>query len=504
MYSTFCVFILLLCAFAADAANLTKEQQHILLDLQEAHLILEQAKAHEAEIEIEHEQMTGLQERGVVTGQELRIAREGYERARQERQRAELNLQRTFLNSLGDATHLTVVNAQKYGVKDDEVHVRLTLRNDSDLHLAQMVNQARQRYDIKSLDEDIASLLQINNIFVVFRADNVMVSKPYEVHIPVLALGEEFEVDVGLQRPEIEHITIQLQYLDRTDEHVVFLEKSEVQDIVHMYSTQFSQEGYLGSSVQYDLQLERLTQDEKVFQLMVHGLPNSFRHELDDTKGHHLSQMRFDRGHSSDSLVLNVYIPEQADEFAVDEPIQFSVLAYDPNAVDAEVLTAATPEDFQAMGIGHEQLQLVPTGQAELELTTLNLDLSINGEDQSQSVWHLRNLGTVELLDIRLQALSPPGWNVSFEPPEIAQIAPREEIEAVLTVRPIDSAEIGRYEVKTRASTQHKGQWVESVERTVNVNIKSEGSFWGITGLVVLLVSIVLGIAVFTVQWSKR
>ena len=146
----------------------------------------------------------------------------------------------------------------------------------------------------------------------------------------------------------------------------------------------------------------------------------------------------------------------------------------------------------------------MPTGRAELELTTLNLDLSVDGEGESKSVWQLRNLGTVELLDIRLQALSPPGWNVSFEPQEIALLPPREEIEAVLTVRPINSAEIGRYEVKTSASTQHKGQWVESVERTVNINIKSDGSFWGITGLVILLVSIVLGIAVFTVQWSKR
>ena len=188
----------------------------------------------------------------------------------------------------------------------------------------------------------------------------------------------------------------------------------------------------------------------------------------------------------------------------MDQPILFSVLAYEPNAVEAEVLAAADPERLQAMGIGYEQLQLVPTGRAELELSTLNLDLSVNGEGESQSVWQLRNLGTVELLDIRLQALSPPGWDVVFEPQEIALLPPREEIEAVLTVRPINSAEIGRYEVKTSASTQHKGQWVESVERTVNINIKSDGSFWGITGLVILLVSIVLGIAVFTVQWSKR
>ena len=499
----FYVFGLLLCALAAQAENLTKEQQRILLDLQEAHLILEQAKAREAEVEIEHEQMIGLKERGVVTGQELRIARERFERARQERQRADLNLQRAFLNSLADATHLTVVNGQKYGVEGDKVRVRLTLRNDSDLHLAQMVDQARRLYDINGLDQDAASLLQVNNIFVTILADNVMVGQPYQVHIPVLALGEEVEVEVGLQRPEVEDLTVQLQYLNRTDDHVIHLEKASARDVVRVYATQFSQEGPLGNSVAYELQLERLAEDEKIFQLMAHGLPDDFRWEF-ESGGRNLSRLRFSRDHSSDSLILNVYVPEQAASFAVDQPILFSVLAYEPNAVEAEVLAAADPERLQAMGIGYEQLQLVPTGRAELELTTLNLDLSVNGDGESQSVWHLRNLGTVELLDIRLQALSPPGWEVAFEPQEIALLPPREEIEAVLTVRPINSAEIGRYEVKTSASTQHKGQWVESVERTVNINIKSDGSFWGITGLVILLVSIVLGIAVFTVQWSKR
>ncbi len=503
MSSIFYLFVLLLCALAAQAENLTKEQQRILLDLKEAHLTLEQAKARESEVEIEHDQMIGLKERGVVTGQELRMAREDYERAREERQRAELNLQRAFLHSLSDATHLTVVNGQKYGVEGDKVRVRLTLRNDSDLNLAQMVDHSRRRYEINGLDQDAASLLQVNNIFVTILADRVMVGQPYQVHIPVLALGEEVEVEVGLQRPEVEDLTVQLQYLNRTDDHVIHLEKASARDVVRVYATQFSQEGPLGNAVAYELQLERLAEDEKIFQLMAHGLPADFRWEF-ESGGRNLSRLRFSRDHSSDSLILNVYVPEQAESFAVDQPLIFSVLAYEPKTVAAEVLAAADPARLQAMGIGYEQLQLVPTGRAELELTTLNLDLSVNGEGESQSVWNLRNLGTVALLDIRLQALSPPGWEVIFEPQAIAQIAPREEIEAVLTVRPVNSAEIGRYEVKTSASTQHKGQWVESVERTVNINIKSDGSFWGITGLVLLLVSIVLGIAVFTVQWSKR
>ena len=504
MSSIYYALGLLLYALTAQAENLTKEHQRILLNLEEAHLVREQAKAHEAEITIEHEQMIGLQERGVITGQELRIARQRYERAVEERQRAELNLQRAVLNSLSDATHLTIVKGQKYGVEDDKVRIRITLRNDSDLHLAQMVDRARQRYDIKGLEQDAATLLEVDNIFVIFLSDNVMVGQPYEVHIPMLPLGEEVEIEANLQRPELEHLTIRLQYLNRVADHDIHLEKAAAQDIVRVYSMQFSQEGALGSSVTYDLQLERLAEDEKIFQLMAHGLPKGFRCEFDDASGHHLSQMRFDRDHGSDSLTLRVYIPEQAEDFAVYEPLLFSVLAYESNAVEAEVLAAAGPEHFQAMGIGYEQLQLVPTGRAELELTTLNLNLSINGENGSKSTWQLRNPGTVELLDIRLQALAPPGWNVAFEPQKVAHIAPHEEIETVLTVQPTDSAEIGRYEVKTSASTHYKGQWVESVERTVNINIESEGSFWGITGLVLLLVSIVLGIAVFTVQWSKR
>ena len=57
MSSIYYVLGLLLCVLTAHAENLTKEQQRILLDLQEAHLILEQAKAREGEVEIEHEQM---------------------------------------------------------------------------------------------------------------------------------------------------------------------------------------------------------------------------------------------------------------------------------------------------------------------------------------------------------------------------------------------------------------------------------------------------------------
>ena len=141
---------------------------------------------------------------------------------------------------------MTVVNGQKYGVEGDKVRVRLTLRNDSDLHLAQMVDRARHLYDINGLDQDAASLLQVNNIFVTILADNVMVGQPYQVHIPVLALGEEVEVEVGLQRPEVEDLTVQLQYLNRTDDHVIHLEKASARDVGRVYATQFSQEGPFG------------------------------------------------------------------------------------------------------------------------------------------------------------------------------------------------------------------------------------------------------------------
>ena len=331
-----------------------------------------------------------------------------------------------------------------------------------------------------------------------------MVGQPYQIHIPVLALGEEVEVEVGLQRPEVEDLTVQLQYLNRTDDHIIHLEKASARDVVRVYATQFSQEGPLGNSVAYELQLERLAEDEKIFQLMAHGLPDDFRYEF-ESGGRNLSRLRFSRDHSSDSLTLNVYVPEQDESFTVDQP--FAVLSAGLRAKCCRCRGVGRSRSRALASHGHRLRATATSAYGPGRIGTDHPSTSTcrwMAKASPSPFWQLRNLGTVELLDIRLQALSPPGWNVAFEPQEIALLPPREEIEAVLTVRPINSAEIGRYEVKTSASTQHKGQWVESVERTVNINIKSNGSFWGITGLVILLVSIVLGIAVFTVQWSKR
>ena len=494
---------LLLSVLSAQSENLTKEQQRILLDLEEAHMGLEQAKAREVEAAIEHEQMSGLKERGVVTGQELRQSHEKYERAKEERQRATLALQRTLLNSLGDATHLTVVNGQKYGTEGNKVRVRLTLRNDSDLHLAQMVDRARRGYDIGGFDQDATSLLQVNNIFVSILANGVLVGQPYEMHIPVLALGETVEVEFGLQRPEVEEVAVQLKYLNRTDDHVIYLEKASARDVVRVYVEQFSQEGTLGSQVVYQLRLERLAEDEKTFQLVALGLPDDFRWEFED-QGRNLSRLRFSRDRSSVSLSLNVYVPEHVTSFTIDQPLAFAVLAYEPDKLDAEALATADVEQLHELGIGSENLQLVPTGRAELEFTTLNLYREIERGGSSQVQWKLHNIGTVELRDIRLEAIVPPGWEAVFEPPQVELLSARKEVAVQLIVQPAASAETGRYEIKTSARTQHKGRWIESVERTINIQIKGEGSVWGITGLVILLVTIVLGIAVFTVRWSKR
>ena len=158
---------------------MTKEQQRILLDLEEAHMGLEQAKAREAEAAIEHEQMNGLKERGVVTGQELRQSHEKYERAKEERQRATLALQRTLLNSLGDATppdsgqwpKIRHRRATRSGYGSPCVTTPIS-------HLAQMVDRARRGYDIGGLNQDATSLLQVNNIFVSILANGVLVGQP--------------------------------------------------------------------------------------------------------------------------------------------------------------------------------------------------------------------------------------------------------------------------------------------------------------------------------------
>ena len=358
---------------APSTAVLTKEQRRILLDLEESHLKLRHAEAREAEASIEYEQMTGLQERGVVTGQELRFSREKYERSMERRASAELDLQRTLLGSLSDATHISVESGQKFGTADGKVRVRIVVRNHSDFELAQVVETAWQKFMSEGLSQDIASLLGVTNIFVAILSDGVLVGNPYEIRIPALELGGRAEVVFGLQKPEVDEVAVQLEFLQRLTEQTVYLQKASATDIVRIQTDHFSQEGPLGSVLTYDLHAERLAESERTFTVQVIGLPPTFRWVLENM-GRTVSQLRFSRNSPSFELTLNVFVPESEEGFEIDEAIEFLVVAHNGELSTTLMGSpAATTAELDALGVGYERLQVVPTGVAEVEFATLSL-----------------------------------------------------------------------------------------------------------------------------------
>lgn len=162
-----------------------------------------------------------------------------------------------------------------------------------------------------------------------------------------------------------------------------------------------------------------------------------------------------------------------------------------------DVPTGTYPFTIQARGGDVEaSLELVAEviGQAELALTTPDGRLSGQaqaGEQTSFSLW-LQNTGSAPVRGIKMSATEPNGWNVTFEPEQVAEIAPGQQVEVTARVQPAERALAGDYIVTFRA--QPDGLSAESIEYRVTVRTST---LWGITGVALVAVAVgVVGVAV--------
>ena len=128
-----------------------------------------------------------------------------------------------------------------------------------------------------ALPEEIAAANEIRSIFVSLKdidstnaAQSTNIAQPYEQKIPLLGYNDEVDLTFQLQM-DVDSIMIALKYPDLadTDNRLVYLQKESEEDVVNVSSLQFSQEGNLGSSVTYDLTLDRLAETENTFQLRI-------------------------------------------------------------------------------------------------------------------------------------------------------------------------------------------------------------------------------------------
>jgi len=495
-------------AAAGSAAGtfVSKERQLKLLQLKEAELRLEDARTQYERKKADYEGMKELYERPfpIVSGALYRQYLSEFEGATSAYDTAALELERTKLGFLQDASRISIIEATQEINPEGERLLRFRLMNTSSASEAMVTDE-----DLKNRGQ-IEARLRIENILVTVLHEGIQIGKPFEIRIPFLDYGDVFKGTFILQQEKIESVDLNIEYLGKIDTRKVYLEKQSGEDIVRITSLRFAQEGNAGESVLFDLELERLAEDAATFALEVVNLPEYITYRFEE-KGNQLSQVKFAERMATRALELRCYVPEELGQELLDRPIDFFVVVGpERNVRELKSLAAEiapqpiAEEQISELQTGLEQLRLTPRGRPELQLFAANLYFEKDpGEPVDFSIV-VRNTGTVTLREVRLDTEKPYDWTSVINPELIDKIEPKQELPAAIRVILPDGIGTGIYEMQVVAKCQYEGEPIESPDKNFRISIKSRVNLLGTAVIVMLLVVAMLGLAVFTIRLARR
>jgi uncharacterized membrane protein len=190
-------------------------------------------------------------------------------------------------------------------------------------------------------------------------------------------------------------------------------------------------------------------------------------------------QVTFKEGYGSQELTSVPIKGGETKEIAVDvKPPQGTPAGRYPVTVD-----------FGSEGAkAQTRLVLDITGQPTISLSGENDRLSgeANAGREKRFNFVLRNTGSAEARNITLTASAPTGWKVTFEPKDVAVLAPNAEQKVVAVMMPSDKALAGDYVVTVRAN----GDGV-SESSSFRVTVLTS-TMWGVIGLGVIAASLLV------------
>ncbi len=400
-----------------------------------------------------------------------------------------------------DTRYISILSAKKFRV-NNQMMVTIQLKNTS----------TTEAMSSNATPEEIAATNEIRSIYVSLLdvVDNTNIVKPYEEKIPVLGYNETVELTFQLQK-NVESVTVSLDYpeLLEPEKRMIYLQKESALDVVNVSSLRFSQEGNLGSSVTYDLTLDRLAETENTFQLRVINLLNRLSFEFQDpeTKSRQ-SQVKFTQEQSKRNLSLIVYLPEELDASYLDSMLEFYVAVL--GEAEASELGGVNnrielpPETIANIQGGIERFELIPKGVPEIELFVPNAFHTIKIGESVEMTATLRNIGTRDLVDIRMLVEASTDWKYSVVPELIASLGRNEETEIQLTLIPPSDIGVGQYEAKLNAEVTVDNRKYEARDRSITVQVESKTQLSVQTMLFGALILLMIGIVIVTIRISRR
>lgn len=400
-----------------------------------------------------------------------------------------------------DTRHISILSAKKFRI-ENQMMVTIQLKNTS----------TTEAMPSNATPEEIAAANEIRSIYVSLldAVDSTNIVKPYEEKIPVLGYNETVDLTFQLQK-DVESLKVSMKYpeLAEPDMRLIYLQKESALDVVNVSSLRFSQEGNLGSSVTYDLTLDRLAETENTFQLRVINLLNRLSFEFQDpeTKSRQ-SQVKFTQEQSKRNLSLIVYLPEELDAVYLDNTLEFYVAVVDET--EANELGGVNnrldlpDEKIASIQGGVERFELIPKGVPEIEVFVQNAFQTIKIGEQVNMTAKLKNTGTRDLIDLRMIVDVNPDWKYTVTPEVIGSLQRNEEKEIQLTLNPPGDISVGDYQAKLTAEVTVDNREFEARDRSITILIESKSQVSITTMLVGALVLIMIGIVFVTLRISRR
>jgi hypothetical protein len=487
------------------------------LSLRAALVDLENAKEQHDRFESEYRDAERLIKQNIIPQKELNYAWSQYMQAQQRLKQAEIQLERTKLSFLADATHITIMEAKKYVDIEGRRMLDLVLKNSSNLtqaesalSLTETISESELRLEWQS-PEQIKALLDIENIIVSIVSVNASIGKPYEKIIPMLRYGADEKLTFVLLA-DVEEAGVKLKYLDQDVIEYVYLEKESLQEIPTVTPSQFSQEGQLGTDINYLLDLEMLVTTDRNFSLVLTNLPPQINYSfVDSSSGARITSVRFTELVSKHNLSLRISIPQKLDVGMIDKIINFQ--AWVVTTKQAEMLNemkktnpnqAISAEQLAQIDAGRVDLVLTPKGAGRLEILINNLFEEIKPGQDVNIKADLHNDGTLTLFDI-IPEISPPlGWTAEVTPKRIEELKPDDKKPIQIHLSPGPDVGVGEYEAQIEARGQSGSEVVEALEKRLKVRISAKTNITATLVLVLGLVVLITGIVFMGVKLSRR
>ncbi|MCG9132455.1 hypothetical protein J5I95_12300 [Candidatus Poribacteria bacterium] len=405
-----------------------------------------------------------------------------------------------------DTRHISILSAKKFRVASNtggQMMVTLQLKNTS----------TTEAMSINATPEEIAAANEIRSIYVSLldTVDGTNIVKPYEAKIPVLGYNETVELTFQLQK-DVESLQVSLNYpeLEMPETRLIYLQKESALDVVNVSSLRFSQEGNLGSSVTYDLTLDRLAETENTFQLRVINLLNRLSFEFQDPETQsRQSQVKFTQEQSKRNLSLIVYLPEELDASYLDSTLEFYVAVLDEAEANElggvnNRLDDLPAEQIASIQGGVERFELIPKGVPEIEVFVQNAFQTIKIGEEVNMTATLKNIGTRDLIDIRMIVDVNTDWKYTVVPEVIGSLVRNEEKEIQLTLSPPSDIGVGEYQAKLNAEVTVDNRKFEARDRSITVQVESKTQMSVTTLLFGALILLMIAIVIVTIRISRR